>query len=429
MTVIALHGVSKYYTLYQHPLDRLREILTGRKRHQERAALHPLSLEIGKGEVVGLIGLNGAGKSTLLKLVAGTLVPSTGQVTVNGRVSALLELGSGFHPEMSGRDNVYLSGAVMGLPQSTIDGLYDEIVAFAGLADVMDQPVKTYSSGMFMRLAFAVATCVEPDILIIDEALSVGDAAFARKSFDRIMRFKNACKTILFCSHSLYQVEAICNRVIWLHEGRLRLNGEPSEVIAAYNEFLGTPGEGDEKKIVPPAEQDSATALAPVRIGTAAGTARILAIQTRADAVTGRKLTVQSGISEVAMAVRFSSDPALPSPRIGLTITGADGRSVASAGSWQDELTIQRDSRGIGEVSVSFPRFPLLRGSYWFNVFLLSEDGIHVYEQAERVAELKVYQEGLEQGIVSLPHIWFQGSAAMTREEDIETARTGYGVH
>ncbi len=221
---ISLQSVSKIYRTYAHGWDHLWEILTYRTRAQVFQALYPLTLHINHSQVVGIIGKNGAGKSTLLKIVTGTLMSDDGGTRdVSGRIAALLELGTGFHPEMSGRENVYLSGAVIGLSVDEIDQLYDDIVAFAGVEAFMEKPVKTYSSGMFMRLAFAVATCVEPDILIIDEALSVGDGAFARKSFDRIMQFREAKKTILFCSHSLYQVEKICDRVIWLDQGRIQM--------------------------------------------------------------------------------------------------------------------------------------------------------------------------------------------------------------
>ena len=240
MDVIQLKNLTKIYKHYTHGVDRLLEILTRRSHHQSFVAIHSLNLTIPPGQVVGIIGNNGAGKSTLLKLIAGTLHPSEGICEVSGRVAALLELGSGFHPDMTGQENVYLSGTMMGLSLERIRAIYDDIVTFAGIQSFMDQPVKTYSSGMFMRLAFAVATCVEPDVLIVDEALSVGDGAFARKSFNRIMQFKQSGKTILFCSHALYQVEAICDRVIWLERGHLKLDGMPGEVVNAYKESITT---------------------------------------------------------------------------------------------------------------------------------------------------------------------------------------------
>ena len=223
--VISLIGVGKSYRSYTRDIDRALEILTGKVRHYQYDALQPLSLQVAKGEVIGVVGKNGAGKSTLLKLLAGTLQPSSGQLEINGRVSAILELGASFHPEMTGHDNVYLTCAIQGLSRQETAAAYEAIVNFAGIGEFMQRPVKTYSSGMVMRLAFAIATHVDPDILIIDEALSVGDGVFARRSFDRIMEFRQAGKTIFFCSHSLYQVEALCDRVLWLDGGRVRAEG------------------------------------------------------------------------------------------------------------------------------------------------------------------------------------------------------------
>lgn len=414
MTAIALQGVGKSYVQYRHGMDRLWEALTGRSRHTVFTALQPMSLEIKSGEVVGLVGMNGAGKSTLLKILAKTLMPTTGAIEVNGRISALLELGAGFHPDMSGRENVYLAGAVIGLPTARIDALYDQIVEFSGLADFMHQPVKTYSSGMFVRLAFAVATSVEPDILIIDEALSVGDGAFARKSFDRIMGFKKAGKTILFCSHSMYQIEAICSRVLWLDHGRVVLDGEPAAVTAAYNEFLGgAPAPAEIQAKSPPRGEQ---AFLPMTAH--AGAARLKFVKVRAGDQAGNELQVRSARMDVTIDVGFDSDPALAPPSIAVAFLGRDGRFVASAGTLNDGLVLPRQGDGSGAVSVTFPAFPLLKGSYWVSVYLLCEDGVHVYDQAEAVAEIQVSQEGLEQGIVSLRREW---AVDPQREEVIAT--------
>ena len=211
---IVASALGKTFELYTRPVDRLWQLLWGRRRRFSKpfVALNDVSFSLKRGEVLGLVGRNGAGKSTLLQLICGTLQPTAGEVAVNGRVAALLELGAGFNPEFTGRENVFLNAAVMGLSTAEIDARYDEIVSFSGIGDFINQPVKTYSSGMYMRLAFAVATAVDPDILVIDEALSVGDGAFARKSFDRIMALRERGATILFCSHSMYQIEAIC---IW----------------------------------------------------------------------------------------------------------------------------------------------------------------------------------------------------------------------
>ena len=237
---ISAQHLSKTFLLYDRPIDRLKQmVMRGRRRYyKDFAALHDVTFELQKGEVLGLVGRNGAGKSTLLQLICGTLTPTHGQVTVHGRVAALLELGAGFNPEFSGRENIYLNASILGLTKVEIDERYDAIVDFSGIADFIYQPVKTYSSGMYVRLAFSIATSVNPDILVIDEALSVGDGAFARKSFDRIMRLKESGATILFCSHSMYQIEALCTRAIWLEKGNVMQLGSPASVVASYLTFL-----------------------------------------------------------------------------------------------------------------------------------------------------------------------------------------------
>lgn len=392
MTAISLHNVAKSYRSYDHPWETLWEVLTKTRRHREWVALHPLSLEISEGEVVGIVGTNGAGKSTLLKLIAGTLIPSAGDIRVHGHVAALLELGAGFHPEMTGRENVYLGASVMGLSSDRVGELYDGIVEFAGLREFMDQPVKTYSSGMYMRLAFAVATAANPDVLILDETLSVGDGAFARKSFERIIGHKQAGKTILFCSHSMYQVETLCDRVLWLQGGRLVMDGEPAQVVSAYSDYLNGTAAVDTAP---------ASAQAPVE-----GVARLSEVRVTVDGVNGKALVVQSGVSEVEVTVGFVSDPALPAPSIALTILGASGHAVASVSTCNDGLQLDRDLGGEGRIRVAFPRFPLLKGTYSIDIFLFCEQGIHLYEWAQHVAELHVKQKGLEQGVVSLPRSW-----------------------
>jgi lipopolysaccharide transport system ATP-binding protein len=400
MEVIRLQNVSKIYTHYAHGVDRLLEVLTHRPRHQAFTALRPLDLTISHGQVVGIIGNNGAGKSTLLKLLAGTLHPTQGTCEVKGRVAALLELGGGFHPEMTGQENVYLNATMMGFTLKEAKAIYNDIVAFAGIEAFMDQPVKTYSSGMFMRLAFAVATCVEPDILIVDEALSVGDGAFARKSFNRIMQFKQLGKTILFCSHALYQVEAICDRVIWLDQGYVKLDGTPSNVVSAYTDAIAL-ASANNVKLVESSQSESSRLVAD-------GTARLTGITVSVDGMTGYQLDVLSRQSELYLTIAFSSDPLLPTPSLGLLIARVDGQIITSAGTQHDGLAIQRDAQGYAKVRVQFTKLALLKGEYWVDVYLLCENAIHVYDQARMVAMLKVRQQGLEQGVVSLPRNWTQ---------------------
>ncbi|MBN2232445.1 MAG: ATP-binding cassette domain-containing protein [Deltaproteobacteria bacterium] len=234
---IRCRRLTKFYRVYPRPVDRLKEVLLRRPCHQRVEALGEVSVSIGAGETWGLIGDNGAGKSTFLKLLAGTVTPSAGELEIHGRVAALLELGSGFHPEFSGRRNIYLNAALLGLTEAEIRRREPEIIAFAELEEMIDRPVKTYSSGMYVRLAFAIATSVDPDILIIDEALAVGDNHFQRKCIARLMEFRRRGKTILFCSHSLYLINELCGLCLWLAGGTVRQAGDAAAVVAAYQSY------------------------------------------------------------------------------------------------------------------------------------------------------------------------------------------------
>lgn len=233
---IKLESASKCYHVYDKPRDRLMQMLAiGRKQYyREFWALRDISFEVKKGETVGIIGRNGSGKSTLLQIICGTLNPTSGNITTNGRIAALLELGAGFNPEFTGRENVYMNGALLGMTQSEIDARYDEIAAFADIGDFIEQPVKTYSSGMFVRLAFSVAIHSQPDILVVDEALSVGDIAFRNKCMEAIQNMVARGVTILFVTHDLGTLQLICSRVLWLSNGELRASGDPVSIAQDY---------------------------------------------------------------------------------------------------------------------------------------------------------------------------------------------------
>ncbi len=233
---ISVKNLTKKYRIFGHPGDRIKQALTfGRVRfHREFTALKEVSFEIKKGETVGIIGRNGSGKSTLLQLICGILKPTSGTVQVNGRVSALLELGAGFNPEFTGRENVYFQGAILGIPKEEMDNRFDEIAAFADIGEFIDQPIRTYSSGMFVRLAFAVAVHVEPDILVVDEALAVGDAAFQAKCFRYIQGIRDRGGSIVFVTHAAEQVVRICDRVMLFDQGRLTDQGDPKDIINQY---------------------------------------------------------------------------------------------------------------------------------------------------------------------------------------------------
>ena len=238
--VISVQHLSKMYKLYDKPSDRLKESLglSRKKKYREHYALHDVNFDIQEGECVGIIGVNGSGKSTILKIITGVLAPTTGEVKVNGRISALLELGAGFNTEYSGLENVYLNGTMIGFSEEEIDAKLDDILAFADIGDYIHQPVKTYSSGMFVRLAFAVAINIDPEILIVDEALSVGDVFFQAKCYHKFEEFKKQGKTILFVTHDLSSVSKYCDRVILLNKGVKLDEGSPKEMVDLYKQLL-----------------------------------------------------------------------------------------------------------------------------------------------------------------------------------------------
>ncbi len=247
---ISVNNITKLYKLYEKPTDRLKESLgfSKQKKYKEVYALSDVSFDVRKGECVGIIGTNGSGKSTILKIITGVLNPTMGSVVVNGRISALLELGAGFNQEYTGLENIYVNGTIMGFSREEIDARLDEIINFADIGEFIHQPVKTYSSGMFVRLAFAVAINIDPEILIVDEALSVGDVFFQAKCYHKFEEFKRAGKTILFVSHDLGSVAKYCDRVVLLNKGVKKTEGEPKEVIDIYKQVLVSVPAAEQRK-------------------------------------------------------------------------------------------------------------------------------------------------------------------------------------
>ncbi|MDV7021519.1 ABC transporter ATP-binding protein [Atlantibacter subterranea] len=242
MSSIIVQGVSKAYKVYKTRFSRLLEWVSPLPdpKHVKKWVLQDINFNVQPGEALGIIGINGAGKSTLLKLITGTVRPTTGNIIVTGKVAALLELGMGFHPDFTGRQNVYMSGQLLGLSNDDIERLMPEIESFAEIGDYIDQPVRVYSSGMQMRLAFSVATAVRPDVLIIDEALSVGDSYFQHKSFDRIRQFRKAGTTLLIVSHDKMAIQSICDKAILINAGKIAIEGNPEAVMDYYNAMLSS---------------------------------------------------------------------------------------------------------------------------------------------------------------------------------------------
>ena len=423
----AIHAqnLGKQYVLGASPYQRLWQLLVGSSSNVSHFnALSGVDINIAQGESIGIIGQNGAGKSTLLQLLCGTLTPSTGQLEVNGQVAALLELGAGFNQDFTGRENILFSAALYGMQAQHIEQHLQEIIDFADIGEFIDQPVRTYSSGMYVRLAFAIATSVQPDILVIDEALSVGDGAFARKSFDRIMQLKQSGVTLLFCSHSLFQVESLCSRCIWLHQGQVMAQGPSAEVIAKYNDWLSQQAvakapiirndQGTVAGLTADATSDASSGTAsspeldpsPPSFKGSAGSVRFTNLKAHCDDLGGTALTARSGQSLLSVDFEFMADPQLPIPNLALVVYSADGKIVCSTGTWIDGINLTRGADGVGRASLNFPKLPLLKGQYSLTAFLMCERAVHVYEAIEHFATVQVSQPHLEQGLFSIPHQW-----------------------
>ena len=378
MACIEVVRVSKFYKLYEKPIERLKEILGLKAKFKTFWALKDVSFEVAPGETVGIIGLNGSGKSTLLQIIAGTVTPSSGHVKVNGRVAALLELGIGFHPELTGRENVRLASSLMGVPY--YEHLEREIESFAEIGEFFDQPVKTYSSGMFVRLAFALAVSVDPDILIIDEALSVGDHYFQKKSFDRILEFKKRGKTLLFCSHSMYHVTHLCDRAIWLHKGEIKMQGDTLSVVREYESWV--------RKLNPAVEDNKKTVQAPASVHL-----------TLLDKEQKEREVFSTG-EAIVVSIEYSSQ--IHPCHISVGIGREDGLIVYATSTQLDEIPPIEKSKA--SVKCIIDSNPLLPGEYSFHGVVLDETGNVVLGRA--VKSVKIMSNTEEIGVCRIDHSW-----------------------
>lgn len=385
---IEARSLGKRFRIFRRPIDRLWQLVLGgrigNRYFEEFEALSGVDLALRPGQALGIVGVNGAGKSTLLQLIAGTLVPTDGWVRTSGRVAALLELGAGFNPEFTGRENVYLNAATLGLSRREVERRFDEIVDFAGIGAQIDRPVKTYSSGMVVRLAFSVATSIDPDVLIVDEALSVGDGAFARKSFDRIMKIKENGATVLFCSHVLFHVEAFCDQALWLHQGHVRESGPVATVIGRYQEFLD-----DLSNVADHARWTQTGGLAEPPIGS--GNARIESVRVSLDGSEGDELHGDSRRSVLRMEIDFVADRALPAPTAALVLSSEGGRILATHASIDSGVLLRRGDDGRGTAVVTIPGLPFNKGRYRVGAYLMCERGIHVYQWIDPVAHVNLH--------------------------------------
>lgn len=390
MVAIEAQQLSKAYRIYANPRDRLKEFFCRGRRafHQEFWALRDVSFQAKVGSTVGLVGDNGAGKSTLLALVAGVIRPSSGRVATRGRVSTILELGTGFNPEFTGRENALMGGTIIGIPPKEMERQLPEIAAFAEIGDFMDRPVKLYSSGMYVRLAFAVATCVDPDVLIIDEALSVGDQYFQKRCIDRIERFRKAGKTILFCSHNLYQIQSICDEAIWLKDGQAAMAGKTARVVGAYENYL----RDREMPTAPAAGANGGPQAFPwiAGVGLGLGDHEILHDH------------VPAG-NEFVVTVRYTVPRPPTAVHIGIVIDRNDGVQVFGTGTHLAGVDPVPRS---GSIRLRVPRLSLLSGEYTVSVYLLDEHGLHIYDRRMQACRFRVESRSRHLGLCYLEHLW-----------------------
>ncbi|HEX2059848.1 MAG TPA: ABC transporter ATP-binding protein [Thermoanaerobaculia bacterium] len=382
--------VSKHYDVYRRPIDRVIEILTRRPQHVVFPALESVSFEVEKGETVGIIGQNGAGKSTLLKLLCGVTRPSNGSLETRGTIASILELGTGFHPDFTGRDNAALNAAILGLSQAEIRERLPAILDFSELGSFVDRPVKTYSSGMYMRLAFSVAVNVDPDILVIDEALAVGDGHFQKKCIDKIRQFQEEGKTILFCSHSLYYVSSICRRALWLDQGRAVRFGPALDVVHEYETFLL---ERDrEHPATEPATPETST---PVRL-------REIVV---CDA-TGRPRDRFARGEDVHVRMRIEADD--PSQQVHVIVgvhRAADDMQCFAVGTHADGMP-PLSGRTEYELTVRLLELPLLRGDYDIIAFAGDEHAITVFDRRDVRPAFSMTGDRFEVGLIGIEHRW-----------------------
>jgi ABC-type polysaccharide/polyol phosphate transport system ATPase subunit len=398
-TVIHADNLGKAYRTYDRPQDRLLQPFVRRQLYREFWPLRGVTFDVEAGETVGIMGRNGAGKSTLLQIIAGTLAPSVGHVAVRGRVSALLELGSGFNLEFSGRENAYLYASILGLSRQYMDARFDAIASFADVGRFMDQPLKTYSSGMVARVAFAVAMSVEPDILIVDEVLAVGDAPFQAKCLKRFHELRDGGCAVLLVSHDAYTIRSFCRRALYLRQGELVAFGDSTMVADLYEQEVqsalardGGWAWSEEAQPEPPPSGGGGTLFAIDDVG-------LLDHE-------GRPCTVVPSGAAVRLRFRYSTrEPFADRVVFVFNLYRHDGLYVCGTTTLMDGMPALRPGRS-GVVEVTFPRLPLLAGSYVWRVAIDDDRGLGVLAQANRVCGFEVRDDLEAVGLVDIERRW-----------------------
>ena len=397
---LIVKDLGKLYKLYDSPRDRLRALISGRQTHRPHWALSKVEFALQRGQCLGVLGDNGAGKSTLLKLIAGTILPTQGEVLRpgGGRVTAILELGAGFHPEFTGRENLRFAGSLNGISELELAELEASIIAFAELEDAIDRPVKTYSSGMTVRLAFALATAVEPDVLIIDEALAVGDQHFQKKCVERINAFREAGCTILFCSHSQYLIRQLCDVALWLEGGRPRMLGPTEMVLAGYDAHVRA------LDALSSSSTHQETTLRPAARGIEQpgqrGVIREIVVE---NLVPGNPPFLNSRDLVIRIAATIHGDEC---PTIGVLLEQRVGVGITSVTTREDGAVPTRRADGFWESTLRFPDIPLRSGECVVSGFLFDSHGMVVYDVWLHYLTFMTTSSEKLPGVVSLPHHW-----------------------
>lgn len=393
MHAIEIQDLTKKFRIYADQGQSLKEKLLSKKRrkYEERTVLDGISLTVEPGEAIGLVGKNGSGKSTLLKLMSRILYPDGGSVKLNGRVSSLIELGAGFHPDMTGRENIFTNASIFGLTHKEIEARLDEIIEFSEMQEFIDNPVRTYSSGMYMRLAFSVAIHVGADILLIDEILAVGDAAFQAKCFERLMEIKAAGTTVVIVSHSMAQLERICDRTVWIDSGKIRMEGPPNEVHPAYLDFMG-----QRRQLSAPVKAAEQTEKA----DTPARWTDICLLNEQ-----GERITQLRTGDTVTLQMTYEADPErAEAALIGLALYRAD-KALCYGTNTQRERMQPLKLKARGTVRCTFSPMNLIAGTYWFDVGLRRMD-MFAYDYAAQAVRFTVYNTIDETGVARLAHQW-----------------------
>ena len=388
---ISVEQVTRIFRVYPQPVRTLKEMLLtrGRQKPTDVVALEDVSLQIRRGEAVGLVGRNGSGKTTLLRILAGIIKPTAGSALTGGRIASLLELGAGFQPEFTGRENVYLNGSIYGLKRAYIDEVMDEIIAFAELEHAIDLPVRTYSSGMYMRLGFAVAAHLDADILLLDEVFAVGDEAFQQKCFGKIFDFKRRGGTIVFVSHDAASVEKLCERAALLVNGRLDFDGPTHDAITRYHRLLSLERDPDERQAGLREWGSGEARIDEVELLAADGSER-------RQFLAGEPLTLR---------VRIRTDRPLPAPRLTYELRTDAGLLLAAGVQDAGELGWD-ESPGERTLRFDVDRLPLTDGRFQLRFGLTDQAGDHLYHWLDDAYRFLVYPDGRERGILRLEGSW-----------------------